>query len=67
MKDEKVRKQIVVSNENGEILAKGVYYRDGNVQILWRKDIGWTSEQYDSIANLIGILEGANTIQVKQT
>ena len=45
-------------------VANGVLYDEGNVQVLWLKGVGYTAIQYDSLAQLIGIVKGANTIEV---
>ena len=50
-------------NQRDKILAHGVLYRDGNVQILYRADCGWTGEQYQSIANVIGLMPGITRLQ----
>ena len=47
-----------------EIFAEGVLYDEGNVQVLWRKDVGWTAEQYDSIAQVFGIVVGTSVIEL---
>ena len=47
-------------------VANGVFYDEGNVQVLWRKDIGFTAEQYANIGQIFGIVEGANTIQITE-
>ena len=46
------------------VLAKGVLYDEGNVQVLWREDVGWTAEQYANIGQLFGMFEGAYVIEV---
>ena len=41
-----------------ETLAKGVYYPEGcNVQVLWRKDIGFTAEQYSNIGEMLFLMK----------
>lgn len=46
-------------------VAHGVLYSEGNVQVLWRKDIGWTAEQYANLSQVFGILPGAHTIELE--
>ena len=45
----KKRQPFVVENVRGELMAMGVLYDDGNVQLNWRKSLGWTAEQMHSI------------------
>ena len=45
-------------------VATGILYDEGNIQITWRSDIGQTSEQYYSISQLFGIVEGANMVKI---
>lgn len=46
-------------------VANGVLYDEGNVQVLWRVDVGFTAEQYANIGSVFGIVEGANTIKIR--
>ena len=64
MKNEKRRQPFEVRNAAGKLLAMGVYYRDGNVQVLWRKSLGWTGEQHHSIANMFSVEEGATMVRL---
>ena len=57
----KVYREIRTVNENGgeltlsDMVAHGVLYDEGNVQVLWRKDMGYTTftaEQYANIAQV---------------
>lgn len=45
-------------------VATGVLYDELNVQVLWRRDIGWTAEQYASIATLYGLVPNVKSIEV---
>ena len=56
----KVRRRIELKNEASELVASGVLYTEGNVQILWRQDIGDTGEQFNTIANLIGLCDAVS-------
>ena len=55
VKDTKVRRPFTLRANMNVILAKGVVYEQGNVQVLWRQDIGWCGEQYQSTANLLDL------------
>ena len=61
---QKRRRPFVVEDYIGTLLAMGVLYDDGNVQVLWRISLGWTGEQYHSIAQMLGIEEDACTIRL---
>ena len=65
--DSKRRQPFEVRSDGGELLAFGVYYRDGNVQVLWQKSIGWTGIQAHSIANMFGVEEGATVVALVET
>ena len=45
------------------LLARGHLYPEGNVQINWRMDCGWTAEQYSHLGNVYGLLPGVSAIQ----
>ena len=62
--DTKRRRQFVAYNNNTPV-AKGVYYRDGNIQVLWRSDIGWTGEQYRCISYVFGIMRNVNRVELE--
>ena len=64
---EKRRQPFEVRDANRQLLAIGVLYDDGNVQVYWRKSLGWTGEQHSSIANMFGIEAGANTVSLVET
>ena len=58
------RKQgFVVENSDGELIAMGHLYDDGNVAVQWRRAVGFTSEQYHSIALMFGIEWGATGVR----
>lgn len=46
----------------GEILVMGVLYPEGNVQVSWRKSIGWTAEQYSGIGQVLNCEEGMHRL-----
>lgn len=60
---EKQRQNFICEDEQGFILAFGVLYREGNVQIYWRHSLGWTMEQHHSIANVLYIEQGIRTLR----
>ena len=62
---EKRRQPFEVYNDTDELLAFCVLYDDGNVQIYWRKSLGWTAEQYNSIEKMFGIEQGATTVSLR--
>ena len=52
-----------IQSGDGKVKAcSGVLYREGNVQVLWRMDIGYTAEQYASIEKVFGLLPGLNRV-----
>ena len=51
---------------DGNILASGVLYDEGNVQVLWRADQGYTAEQYASVCHLLGLMPGVAWLRVKK-
>ena len=61
---DKRRQPLVVEDSRGNLLAMGVLYNDGNVQILWRRRLGWTGEQFNGLQNLMGIEDGATAIRL---
>ena len=65
--DAKRRQPFEVRNASEELLGYGLLYDDGNVQILWRRSIGWTAEQLHSIEKVFGIEEGATVVRVVET
>lgn len=59
----KKRTPITLEDSRGVIVAYGNLYRDGNIQILWRKDKGYVGEQYASIAPLFDLLPDIKSIK----
>lgn len=58
------RKQsIQVEDIHGNVLATGSLYPDGNVQLNWRESIGYTAEQYSSLAQMFGVERGSHCIR----
>ncbi len=54
--DTKRRRYFHLEDADGERLAYGVLYDEGNVQILWRADYGYTAEQYSSLTQVLGMM-----------
>ena len=52
----KRRRKFVLYDRYNYPKARGLLYDEGNVQILWRSDIGWTAEQYSSIAIVLDLI-----------
>lgn len=50
----------------GKRLASGVLYDEGNVQILWRDDCGYTGEQYASIHLVLDLVPGIVALRLEQ-
>ncbi|RKU25889.1 hypothetical protein C6495_17920 [Candidatus Poribacteria bacterium] len=63
----KRRRQFQLEDANGEKLATGVLYNEGNVQVLWRADIGWTGEQYSSLTPLLDLMPGIAVLRLIDT
>ena len=66
--NEKRRRRFVGYQRHARMPVKrcwGVLYDEGNVQILWRSDIGWTAEQYASIASAFGLVKGLDRIDIE--
>ena len=65
--DAKRRRNFYLENAEGEKLAHAVLYDEGNVQILWRADSGYTAEQYSSLASVLGLMAGVDVIRFEST
>ena len=48
----------------GDRFAHGVLYDEGNVQVLWRKDVGWCAEQHANLYSVFGLVDGANIVEI---
>ena len=64
--NDKRRQPIQVENALGEILAEGIYYDEMNVQLTWRRSVGFTQEQHHSIAMLFGVEPGATCVRITE-
>ncbi len=67
MMDEKRRRTFQLEDDNGNVLATGVLYDEGNVQVLWRFDCGYTAEQYASINPIIDLMPGITVLRLQET
>ena len=62
---EKRRVEWQLEDVDGNILASGVLYDEGNVQVLWRADRGYTAEQYASVLHLLGLMPEVAALRVR--
>lgn len=62
--DAKRRQWFQCEGADGGILAFGVLYADGNVQLTWRRTIGYSAEQHHSIAQMFGVEEGVRAVRL---
>ena len=63
----KRRRNFQLEDANGNKLATGVIYDEGNVQVLWREDRGYTAEQYASLNPLIDLMPGIVVLRLQDT
>lgn len=62
--DEKRRRSFQLEDDNGKKLATGVIYDEGNVQVLWRVDCGYTAEQYASVNPILDLMPGVTVFRL---
>ena len=62
--DEKRRRSFQLEDDKGNKLANGVIYDEGNVQVLWRVDCGYTAEQYASLNPILDLMPGVAVIRL---
>lgn len=62
--DEKRRRSFQLEDDKGNKLANGVIYDEGNVQVLWRIDCGYTAEQYASLNPILDLMPGVAVIRL---
>ena len=60
----KRRRDFQLEDAHGTKLATGVLYDEGNVQVLWRVDIGYTAEQYASIRLVLDLMPRTAVIRL---
>ncbi len=63
--DAKRRRYFHLENADGKRLAYGILYDEGNVQILWRDDCGYTAEQYASINLVLDLVPGIAVLRLE--
>ena len=63
--DTKRRRYFHLEDTEGERLAYGVLYDEGNVQLLWRADRGHTAEQYASINLALDLVPGITVLRLE--
>ena len=61
---EKRRIPFTVLDDNGTKWASGDLYDEGNIQVLWRIDIGWCGQQYSSISYAFTLFTTAKTVKL---
>ncbi len=64
--DGKRRRTFQLESASGEKLASGVLYDEGNVQVLWRSDIGYTAEQYSSLSLVLNLMPGIAVLRLSE-
>ena len=65
--DTKRRRFFHLENANGKELANGLLYDEGNVQVLWRIDRGYTAEQYASVNLVLDLIPGVKVLRLADT
>ena len=65
--DTKRRRCFQLEDVKGNILATGVIYDEGNVQVLWRVDYGYTAEQYASLNPILDLMPGVVVLRLTDT
>lgn len=61
--DGKVRRKWKLKNSEGEDLASGNLYEEGNIQVLWHKHIGYTGIQYCSISYVLDLFRDGSILE----
>ena len=65
--DTKRRRLFHLEDADGKELANGILYDEGNVQVLWRIDRGWTAEQYASVNLVLDLIPGITVLRLEDT
>ena len=65
--DTKRRRLFQLEDADGKKLAHGVLYDEGNVQVLWRIDCGYTAEQYASLNLVLDLIPGVTALRLEDT
>ena len=61
----KRRREFVLETRTGKTVAKGVLYNEGNVQVLWRVDKGYTAEQYACVSLVLDLMPDISVFRFK--
>ena len=64
--DTKPRIPFVVTDDDGALWASGNLYEEGNIQVLWRKDIGFCGQQFSNISYAFDLFPDANTVTINK-
>ncbi len=64
VQNKKRRRSFQLEDNNHHKLATGVIYDEGNVQVLWRADCGYTAEQYASFNPILDLMPGVAVIRL---
>ena len=65
--DMKRRRFFHLEDADGKKLANGILYDEGNVQVLWRIDRGYTAEQYASVSLVLDLIPGIMVLRLEDT
>ena len=65
--DTKRRRFFHLEDADGKKFAHGVLYDEGNVQVLWRIDRGYTAEQYASLNLVLDLMPGITVLRLEDT
>ena len=65
--DTKRRRYFHLEDADGKKLANGVLYDEGNVQVLWRIDRGYTAEQYASLNLVLDLMPGIKVLRLEDS
>ena len=65
--DAKRRRLFQLEDTDGKKLAHGVLYDEGNVQVLWRIDRGYTAEQYASLNLVLDLMPRIAVLRLENT
>ena len=65
--DTKRRRLFHLEDTDGKELANGILYDEGNVQVLWRIDRGYTAEQYASVSLVLDLIPGITVLRLEDT
>lgn len=63
--DTKRRRLFHLEDADGNKFAHGVLYDEGNVQVLWRVDRGYTAEQYASLNLVLDLMPGVTVLRLE--